>query len=169
MFAPAPRFQRLDSLAGRSLELALVECFELLGFEEVSHIGGYDKGTEIVALREGERLAIQAKRQSSRVAIGAVRQLIDGIRRYECDKGLAATNSYVTPPAIECAEGSGIELWDRRTIAEFPDGDALPVDQTICAAYAKPASAVTTKWFLDKPWLYGGDVFCRSHQSRKNR
>ncbi|HEV7566480.1 MAG TPA: restriction endonuclease [Microbacteriaceae bacterium] len=169
MFAPDPRFERLDSLEGASFELALVELFELLGFDEVTHIGGYDKGADIVVRREGERLAVQAKRQASPVAIGAVRQLIDGIRRYECDKGLLVTNSYFTPPAIECAEEWGIELWDRQKISEFLDGEVPQVNTSVCAACAKPVSSGTTKWCLDQPWRYGGNVFCRAHQSRKSR
>jgi restriction system protein len=167
--APDPRFERVDSLEGTSFELALVELFEGLGFDEVTHIGGFDKGADIVMVREGERLAVQAKRQATPVALSAVRQLVDGIRRYDCDRGLVVTNSFFTQQAIECAEVWGIELWDRRTIAEFLEGDPPNVDTAICAVCAKRVTAGTTTWCLDRPWRYGGNVFCRTHQSRKNR
>jgi HJR/Mrr/RecB family endonuclease len=31
-------------------------------------------------------------------------QLVDGMRRYDCDHALLVTNSFLTEPALECAE-----------------------------------------------------------------
>jgi restriction system protein len=169
MFAPDPRFELVDSMDGKAFELALVELFEMLGCDEVTHIGGYDKGADIILVRDGERVAVQAKRHSSPIAIGAVRQLIDGIKRYDCAAGLLVTNSYFTEPAVECAESWGIDLWDRDALAEYLDGDAPEIDSTICAECKAPVSPGTTRWCLDHRWRYEGNVFCRKHQSRRNR
>ena len=54
MDATDPRFEVIDSLAGTEFELALVELFEMLGYDEVTHIGGYDKGADITFVQADE-------------------------------------------------------------------------------------------------------------------
>ena len=169
MDATDPRFEVIDSLAGTEFELALVELFEMLGYDDVTHIGGYDKGADITFVREGKRIAVQAKRQSKAVPLIAARQLIDGIRRYDCAGGLLVTNNYFTEQAVECATEWDIELWDRRVLAEFLDGEAPEIDSTVCAICGAQVTAGITKWCLDHPARYGGAVFCLKHQSSKNR
>lgn len=170
MLAPDPRFAAIDGLDGTTFELAIVDLLTLLGYEDIERIGGFDKGADIVALApDGVRVAVQAKRWSGAVRIGAIRQLADGMRHYGCERGIAVTNSFFTEPAIECAGRWEIELWDRRTLAEYVDGDAPPVDVTVCAECGARVSAGTTRWCLDHPARYGGNVFCRTHQNRRAR
>jgi restriction system protein len=94
VLAPDPRFVVLDAMDGAEFERAIAELFELLGYE-VELIGGFDKGADLVITRDGERTGVQAKRYSTAVPIDAVRQLIDGMRRYECTRGLVVTNSFL--------------------------------------------------------------------------
>jgi restriction system protein len=140
---------------GAAFEQALAELFELLGYE-VELIGGYDKGADLVITKDGERTGVQAKRYSSAVPIDAVRQLIDGMRRYECTRGLVVTNSFFTEPAVECAEVWEIDLWDRRDLANYMDGAPPEVDTTTCAECGASVSSGITKWCLDHPARYGG-------------
>jgi restriction system protein len=163
-----PRFAVLDSMDGPDFERALAELFELLGYE-VELIGGYDKGADLVITKDGERTGVQAKRYSNAVGIAAVRQLIDGMKRYGCTRGLVATNSFFTEQAIECAEAWEIDLWDRRELANYVDGAPPEVDTTICAECDSPVSSGTTKWCLDHPARYGGHVYCRKHQAKSQR
>ena len=163
-----PRFSRIDAMDGPEFERAVAELFELLGYD-VELIGGYDKGADLVITRDGERTGVQAKRYSSAVPIDAVRQLIDGMRRYECTRGVVVTNSFFTEPAIECAESWEIDLWDRRDLANYVNGEAPDVDTTICAECEVPVSSGTTKWCLDHPSRYSGNVYCRKHQAKSRR
>jgi hypothetical protein len=169
MLAPDPRFERIDGLDGLEFETAIVELLQLLDFAEVKHIGGFDKGADIVAVRDGVRTAVQAKRWSTPVDLKSVRQLVDGMKRYECANGLLVTNSFLTEPALECAEVWGIEVWDRRTLADFLDGEAPDVDTSVCAECRQGVSAGTTQWCLSHPARYGGLVYCRKHQARSQR
>ena len=168
MLAPDPRFAVIDSMDGAAFEQALAELVELLGYE-VELIGGFDKGADLVITKDGERTAVQAKRYASSVGITAVRQLIDGIRRYDCTRGLVVTNSYFTDQAIECAETWEIDLWDRRDLANYVDGEPPEVDPTVCAECFSPVTPGTTKWCLDHPARYGGNVYCRKHQAKSRR
>ncbi len=168
MLAPDPRFARLDAMDGAEFERALADLFELLGYD-VELIGGYDKGADLVITKDGERTAVQAKRHATAVGIAAVRQLIDWMKRYDCPRGLVVTNSFFTDQASECAEAWEIDLWDRRELAHYVDGDPPEVDTTVCAECGAPVTAGTTNWCLDRPARYGGNVYCRTHQSRSRR
>lgn len=168
MLAPDPRFTRLDAMSGADFERALAELFELLGYD-VELVGGYDKGADLVLTKDGERTGVQAKRHSGSVGVDAVRQLIDGMKRYDCVRGLVVTNSFFTEPAIECAVAWEIDLWDRRELANYVDGTAPVVDTTVCAECDATVSNGTSTWCLDHPSRYGGHVYCRKHQRESCR
>jgi restriction system protein len=169
MLPEDPRFARLDNLDGRAFELALVDLFQILGYEEVTHIGGFDKGADIVFVRDGKKVAVQAKRRKDAVHLDAVRQLIDGMRRYKCSAGLVVTNAFFTKPAIECAKEWGIELWDRRVLADFLDGTAPEVDTSVCAHCGAKVTRGVTGYCLNNPARFGGVVYCMKHQKRSER
>lgn len=169
MLAPDPRFAEIDALDGEAFELALVELFEILGFEDVQRIGGFDKGADITFRRDGKKVAVQAKRYKGAVGIDAVRQLIDGKRRYACDSGMVVTNSFFTNQAVECAQEWGITLWDRRDLSQFVEGDEPVVDHHVCAECGVAVSEGVTRWCLDQPARYLGNVYCRKHQRRSAR
>lgn len=155
-------------MSGPEFERAVGELFELLGYD-VSVIGGFDKGADLVLTKDGERTAVQAKRYSSAVGIAAVRQLIDGIKRYDCSRGLVVTNSFFTDQAVECAEAWDIDLWDRRELAQYVAGEAPIVDTSVCAECGKAVSAGVTAWCLERPARYGGNVYCPGHQRKSRR
>lgn len=169
MLAHDPRFSAIDSMDGTSFELAVVELLGLLGFEDVERIRGFDKGADVLATYEGERVAVQVKRRSSAVRIGAVRQVLDGLKRYGCSRGLVITNSFFTKQARECAEFHGIDLWDRKVLSDFVDGEAPVVVSSVCAECGRPVTKGVSDWCLARPWRYGGAVFCRTHQARSRR
>ncbi len=153
---------------GPEFEKTLAQLFELLGYE-VQRIGGYDKGADLVVTRNGERTAVQAKRSSTSVGITAVRQLLDGRTRYDCSRGLVVTNSFFTEKAVECADVHSIDLWDRRKLGDFVVGEPPNIDLAVCADCGASVSAGVTKWCLDHPSRYDGNVFCPKHQTRSQR
>ncbi|MDE3025955.1 MAG: restriction endonuclease, partial [Acidobacteriota bacterium] len=91
MLAPDPRFEQIDAMDGRDFETAVAELLEMLGYEDVERTPFFDKGADILATHDGVRVAVQVKRWSSAVNVDAVRQLVDGIRQYGCDRGLLVT------------------------------------------------------------------------------
>jgi HJR/Mrr/RecB family endonuclease len=169
MLAPDPRFEHIDAMEGLEFEAAVADLLRLLEFTDVQLTGRFDKGADIVAVRDGQRIAVQVKRWSTAVTIDAVRQLADGMHQYDCAGGLLVTNSFLTEPAIECAKGWGIEVWDRRRLADFLDGDPPEADTSVCAECGTHVSKGTTDWCLGHPSRYGGAVYCRKHQARSQR
>jgi hypothetical protein len=153
---------------GSEFEGVLTDLFELLGYE-VERIHGFDKGADLIVTRRGDRTAVQAKRSSTSVGITAVRQLLDGRTRYDCSRGVVVTNAFFTNQAVECANVHQIELWDRRKLSEYVAGEPPDVDLTVCADCGANVSAGVTKWCLDHPSRYDGNVFCPKHQRRSQR
>jgi restriction system protein len=169
MLAPDPRFERIDSMEGREFEVQVAELLELLGHDDVEQTPYYDKGADILAVKDGRRVAVQVKRWSKSVGVDAVRQLVDGIRQYDCDRGLLVTNSYFTDEAIRCAKAWDIELWDRRKLAEYAEGEPAEVDTSVCAHCGRAVSPGVSEWCLSRLGRYGGFVYCPAHQKRANR
>jgi hypothetical protein len=169
MLAPDPRFERIDAMDGLEFEAAVADLLCLLNFTDVQRTGRFDKGADILAVRNGQRIAVQVKRWSTAVTIDAVRQLADGMHRYECPQGLLVTNSFLTTPAVECAKDWKIEVWDRFKLADFLDGDPPEVDTRVCAECGRRVSKGTTDWCLRHPSRYGGSVYCQKHQARSQR
>ncbi len=169
MLAPDPRFERIDAMEGREFETQVAELLELLGYENVEQTAYYDKGADIIAIKDGIRVAVQVKRWSKSVGVDAVRQLIDGTRHYGCDRGLLVTNSYLTDEAIRSAKMWEIEVWDRNKLADYAEGEPACVDTSTCAHCCRPVSPGVTKWCLSHPGRYGGFVYCPMHQKRASR
>jgi hypothetical protein len=169
MLAPDPRFDQIDAMEGREFERAVADLLKLLEFDQVEQTPFFDKGADIVAVKGGVRTAVQVKRWSNPVGVDAVRQLIDGQKQYECDRGLLVTNSFLTEEALRSAKTWNIEVWDRRKLADYVPGDPPAVDTGVCAHCGRPVSIGVTKWCLSHPGRYGGFVYCPAHQKRASR
>lgn len=169
MLAPDPRFERIDRMDGREFQAEVGDLLELLGFENVERIPAFDKGADIVAVRDGKRVAVQVKRWSTPINLSAVRQLVDGKARYGCEEAILVTNSYLNRHATECARFHRIEVWDRRTLANYTDGDEPTTDTSVCAECGASVSPGVSKWCLTQLARYGGFVYCPKHQARSQR
>lgn len=169
MLAPDPRLDRIDQMDGLEFEGAVKELLELLGFENVETTERFDKGADLIAIRDGVRTAVQVKRRASAVHKDAILQLRDGMEQYACAAGLLVTNSYLTKPALERAAFYKIEVWDRRRIAEYADGDEPQLDTTHCAECGAGVSEGVRKFCLDQPSRFLGLVYCMQHQARSRR
>jgi HJR/Mrr/RecB family endonuclease len=154
---------------GREFEEAVKELLELLGFENVEMTERFDRGADLICVRDGVRIAVQVKRRASAVGKDAVLQLWDGMAQYECNGGLLVTNSFLTPPAIERAARYRIEVWDRRRIAGFAAGDEPTTDLSRCAECGAAISEGVAKYCLDQPSRFGGLAYCMAHQARSRR
>lgn len=121
---------------GKTFELAVVDLLQVLGYDDVQRIGGLDEGAGILAVEAGEQIAVQARRCSLAVGVGAIRQLLDGMNRHGCSRGLAITNGVFTEQAIEYASASGVELWDRTVLGELVEAQPPREDRARRSAAA---------------------------------
>jgi len=75
-----------------------------------------DKGVDLIAARNGERIAIQCKRWKDSVGTAAVQQVFTGKEFYKCTKGILITTASLSPQAERLANKIDITYWDKDSI-----------------------------------------------------
>lgn len=75
--------------------------------------GSGDFGADVIAEKDNIRYAFQCKRFNSTVGPKSIGEVLRGMYRYNCNKGVVITNNYFTRQAIKEGEICEIELWDR--------------------------------------------------------
>lgn len=72
-----------------------------------------DFGADIIAEKEGERIAVQVKRCKRPVGKNDVKQVFFALRHYGCHKAMVVSNSGYTKTALRYASRKHIEVWNR--------------------------------------------------------
>lgn len=65
------------------------------------------------------KLVIQAKRWTTKVGIGAVKEVLASINYYNVDKGVVISNNFFTKNTYELALKNNIGLWSRNKLVEI--------------------------------------------------
>lgn len=107
------RLRDIDSMDGLEFEQYVAELLRNNGFRKVSLTEQYDLGVDIIAEKDGIRWGIQVKRYSGLVKADAVRQVVTGLRLYDCDRSMVITNSTYSAVAKRLAAGNDCVLVDR--------------------------------------------------------
>jgi len=115
----------VDRLTGTQFEKFMVKLLDANGYSksEVTGKAG-DQGGDILTYADDEKIIIQAKNYAlnRKVPNDAVQEVLGAIAYYGADKGVAVTNSFFTPSAMELAEVNNIALWDRRIVTQLIEG-----------------------------------------------
>lgn len=74
---------------------------------------------DVVAIDNGQKVAIQCKLYSSKVSNSAVQEISTALKLYGADRGVVITNQTFTSSAIELAKANNIELIDRYSLEEM--------------------------------------------------
>ena len=107
------RLQDVDSMDGISFEYYVAQMLIEQGYINVSLTEQYDYGVDVIAEKDGIRWGVQVKRYSGLVKAEAVRQVVTGIRLYNCDRAMVITNSTFSAVAKRLADGNDCVLIDR--------------------------------------------------------
>jgi len=109
----------LDSLSGKEFEYFLKWLFEEMEYIVELTMITADSGVDLIATKNKERVAVQAKRygRNTKVSNAVILKTHGGRDVYACDKSMVITTSFFTRHAIEDAEKLNIELWDRDTLS----------------------------------------------------
>lgn len=105
--------QDVDSMDGLAFEEYIARLLADHGYINVALTEQYDYGVDIIAEKNGIRWGIQVKRYSGLVKAEAVRQVVTGLRLYDCDRGMVITNSTFSKVAQRLASGNDCVLIDR--------------------------------------------------------
>ena len=109
----------VDRLSGKEFELFIGWLFEELGYEVHSEKHSTYLGVDLVAAKDGELVAIQARRYPQTYKISDLIVLLsqNAMRIRECKRSIVLITSYFTQQATDYAQRFNVELWDCETLA----------------------------------------------------
>lgn len=108
----------VDTFKGEEFEKFLLAHFQNLGYRGDTTPKSHDYGADLVLCKDNKKTVVQAKRWSSKVGIEAIQQIIGAKAYYKANNSIVITNNYFTSSAINLAESSDVELWDRKKLLE---------------------------------------------------
>lgn len=111
------RLRDVDMMDGTTFEYHIAQLLIDRGYANVSLTEQFDYGVDIIAEKDGVRWGIQVKRYSGLVKAAAVRQVVTGLRLYECDRAMVITNSTFSNVAKRLAKGNDCMLIDRADLS----------------------------------------------------
>lgn len=108
----------IDLMNGIEFENFLCKLLGELDFIcETTKVSG-DQGVDIIAYKDNNKIAIQAKCYNRPVGNHAVMEVIAGSKYYGANQCMVITNNTFTKAAKDLAAANGVILWDRKTLVE---------------------------------------------------
>lgn len=106
-----------SSLSGNDFELLLIRLYEAMGYL-VQHLGGNgDQGADLIIIKDGQRILIQAKCYKTwGVGNAAVQQATAAKVHYNCNKAMVVGVPYFTKEAQQLAKTNGVDLVDKKEL-----------------------------------------------------
>lgn len=108
----------VDLMSGIEFEGFISDMFKRMGYSVNMTPKTGDQGIDLIAVKSGLRIGIQAKCYSNSVSNKAVQEVVAGVNHYSLSKAVVITNNYFTKSAAELAISNNVTLWDRKLIKE---------------------------------------------------
>lgn len=114
----------IDRMDGQQFERYLFHLFKRSGLKvELTSTTGDFGADLLVTLKDGRRIAIQAKRYKKHVGIEAVQEVFSAVSYYRASAGVVITNNGFTTAAAQLAEKNGVILLDRKHLIALSLGE----------------------------------------------
>lgn len=104
-------------LSWRDLELRVTALFKRLGYSARATPGSGDKGVDVIAESNQERIVIQCKQYSKPAQRNLVSELLGVMIAERATRGILICTGGFTQGAEEYAAHNGVELWDLDDLA----------------------------------------------------
>lgn len=115
----AAKAAELDQLDGVEFEEFLAGLYRAQGYTaELTPTSG-DYGADLILSKDGQRIAVQAKRYIGSVGVGAVQEALSGMAYYNCQTAWVITTGTFTANALELARKSGVKMVGRSEIGNL--------------------------------------------------
>ena len=110
----------VECFSEEEFEQFIVWLFKELGYDVHEERFLADLGVDLVAEKDGEKIAVQARRypKTCRVSDSIVLLSLEAMRAYECSRSIVAATTHFTEQAKADAKKCGIELWDSDALDE---------------------------------------------------
>lgn len=109
----------IDLMTGIEFENYLQKLLVSQGYSVYVTKASGDLGVDLIASKNSDKFAIQAKRYNTKVNRRAISDAVTGRYYYGCNKAMVITNNYFTPDAVDLAQSSSCILIDRDTLAQW--------------------------------------------------
>jgi restriction system protein len=109
----------IDDMDGRQFEHYLGHLFKAHGYAvQVTRAAG-DYGADLVIIKDGKKIVVQAKRYSKNVGLKAVQEVQASIAHYGASEGWVIANREYTDEAYALAKSNRIRLINREQLIEM--------------------------------------------------
>ncbi|ORW48676.1 restriction endonuclease [Mycobacterium paraense] len=124
----------VDDMSGIEFEEFVAAQLRTVGWGVTHTASTGDYGVDLVAQKDGTRMAVQCKRQAKAVGVAAVQQVVAGARQHGCDRAVVVTNQAFTKAARQLAATHRCRLVGREqlhiwTRAAGPHAQRLPLPE----------------------------------------
>lgn len=106
----------IDRMSGEEFEEYLAAHFQKLGYKVKLTPKSNDFGADLILIKEGQKIVVQAKRYQAKIGVKAVQEIIGARGYYKADRMMVVSNNFYTSGAKKLAAANNVELWDRNTI-----------------------------------------------------
>lgn len=110
---------RVDAMTGYEFEDYVAELFRGTGYQAHPTRRTGDFGADVVVRKGADTAAVQTKCQSQPVGYTAVKDAHAARTFYRRKRAIVVTNNFFTRQAIAGAAELGVELWDRKRLADL--------------------------------------------------
>jgi len=115
----AAQAAELDHLSGVEFEEFLAGLFRAQGYASESTPVSGDYGADLILSKDGQRIAVQAKRYAGSVGVQAVQEALSGQAYYQCHTAWVITTGTFTTNALELAKKSCVKMIGRSDIGNL--------------------------------------------------
>jgi restriction system protein len=115
----AIKVSQIDGMTGTEFEQFLGKIMTHRGYRVTLNGASGDLGVDLIARKDKETLAIQAKRQAGKVSRRAVSDAVAGMQHYKCTSSMVISNAYYSPGAKALAQSTGCILIDRSALTRW--------------------------------------------------
>lgn len=107
------KVEKIDAMSGEEFEYFLSGLFRQQGYEVEHTPVSRDYGADLILQRDGERIAVQAKRYKNSVGVDAIQEVVAAKAFYHCQHAWVVTSATFTPNANMLAHKNIVILIDR--------------------------------------------------------
>lgn len=104
---------------GAQLEVLVADIMRAAGYRVSTPAGAGDQGVDVLAERDGRRIAIQCKNYAAPVGNKPVQEVFAGMAHYGATDGWVVAPEGFTPGAVELARSCNVTLIDRDALLDM--------------------------------------------------
>jgi restriction system protein len=115
----AQRFGQVPAMSGGQFEVFVADVVRAMGYQATVLGGSGDQGVDIIATKDGQRVAVQCKNYRKPVGNKPVQEVFAGARHHRCNQAWVVAPVGYTKGAFELARSVGVLLFDANSIRKW--------------------------------------------------